>query len=222
MSSSLHEGIVEFADSLYGTSGTPLDTTIMRDGPFNGLLHGADSYSQVRVNWMARSSDGITIDTGNDIDAGDQYRIGGPFGEWPLTIRDDGRPYILRVRIAGALDGTPATGSFRVVIAPDSEAWVERDADDDTSGDASTTSTTVSWLTFQSNGTNGAATYLEISAEKARSWLRRVSCFNAAAGGSPREIEQVLVSAHVFGSTTDITNLPVLYGLHIAEHYGPV
>lgn len=231
MSTSIHNGRVEFAASIYGAAADPLDTTIMRDGVANGLLHAADSMAQVRVNVMyadsstfgGSGSEGSAVGI-DPIVVNTWYRIGRPFGEWPLTLHANGTPYLLRLRFAGATDGGGAggTATFRIVIAPNNAtaiADVEAVADHvfETAG---TVATTPTWLTGATRGSGAYTTYLKVSAEKAAQWTRSVSVYDAVSGASPRAIDQCLVSAHVFAKTTDALDVPTMFALHITEYVG--
>lgn len=223
--SSIHSGIVPFAPSLWGTDDDPEDTVLHRDGTANGLLHAADSIGQVRVNYMpvaAGVADGqetfATIDTGPEADV--YYHVG-VFGRWPLTIRADGTPYRLRIRVAGASSSTNDAPTFRVVIAPNfPEALAGKTSDEDSVFEASgTATTTIAWLSGTSQGSAAAATYVQVSAEQARDWTAEQVVFDAVNAGTPRSIQQCLVSAWVWAKQGGVDDLPRLYGLHIQEFY---
>ena len=232
MSTSIHNGLVSFASSLYGSAATPVDTTISRDGVANGLLHAADSYAQVRVNFVHPdySTFGGTAayEYNQPVDstptASTWYRVeGSPFGEWPLTIHEDATPYVLRVRIAGASSGGAGTGTitWRIVIAPAARGLGELELPEDhiyeTTG---STSTTVAWRAGASRGSGAYTTRVELSAAKAAAWTRRVSVYDAVSSATPRDVQQWLVAAHVFAKTTTALDVPRLYGLSVAEYVG--
>jgi len=230
MSTSIHSGLVDFGATLYGAANDPIDTVIMRDGVANGLLHAADSFAQVRVNYMAVKS---TLANGQDAyetiesspTAGTWYLCGGsPFGSWPLTLNETGTPYKLRIRVGVAASTSNAdTLTLRVVLAPDGLGGRERDRSVDhvweTSWTASTTSTTPTWASGTSQGTAASATLLTVSQPQASSWRRNVSAFDAVSSASPMSVDQCLVAAYVYAKTTG-TALPRLHALHIAEYVG--
>jgi hypothetical protein len=232
MSTSIHNGRVLFADSLYGSADTPVDTTIMRDGVANGLLHIADSYAQVRVAVMhpdystfggaAEFEYNETLD--NTPTANTWYRIqGSPFGEWPLTMHADGTPYVLRVRVGGKSSGGAGAGTvtFRVVIAPASNGLGELELPADHIYEtAGTTSTSVAWLTGASRGSGAYTTRMELAAAKADTWTREVSVYNAVSEADSRQVRQCLVACHVFAKTTNALDVPRLHALSVAEYVG--
>jgi hypothetical protein len=232
MSTSIHNGRVQFADSLYGTDNDPADVTILRDGVVNGLLHCADSYAQVRVNFVhpdystfaaaAAYEYNQTVDTTPTPNA--WYRMeGSPFGEWPLTLHDDGTPYVLRVRVGGASSGGAATGTitFRVVIAPANAGLGELElAADHIFETAGTTSTSVAWLTGATRGSGAHTTRMELSATRAGRWTREIDVYDAVSSATQRQVRQCLVSAHVFAKTTNALDVPRLHALYLAEYVG--
>lgn len=224
MSTSIHEGIVEFAPSLYGAANDPMDTAIMRDGVANGLLHAADSMGQVRVNYFPIDSGFANnvddFETTDTLVVGQWSRIGGsPFATWPITLRSDGTPYVLRVRIFGAVSATVATATFAVVVAPLTDSALELERDRDNVFTATATATTPAWLSGTS-GTNSYTTRMEFTAEDSETWTREQGTFDAVSGASPVGIQQCLVSCVVFAKSTVAARLPRLYGLHVQEYYG--
>ncbi len=220
-------GIVEFAPSLYGTDDDPMDATVMRDGVLHGLMHACDSMAQVRVNYHPIDSGVATDQTSfepilSSAVADTWYQFGAsPMGEWPLTLRADGTPYKLRIRIGAAMSASGATGKIRVVIAPRSRIdRVGVAAAIDSIYQATFTSTTIAWIGSTSAISMATETQglVSVGAAQARAWTRDVACYNAvrspAAGTT---VEQCLVSAHVYGSTNVATKLPRLHALHISE-----
>lgn len=234
MSTSIHSGIVEFADSYYGTDDDPVDTVLMRDGVANGLLHAADSMGQMRVNVMCvdsgvsnGQSEYFAIDT-PDPTIGQWYHMGGsPFGEWPLTIRQTGTPYRLRIRMAGYVDGGggAATATYQVVIAPTYEEAVSAiDRSVDYVWQATTTSTTNGWLTGATLDSSNA-TYLDVPASVAgrAPWLATPSIWDAVSDGEPTTPinGQVLVSAWVFAKSSTAQDAPRMTALQLQEFIAP-
>lgn len=231
MSTSLHNGLVSFAGSLSGAAFDPADTVIMRDGAMNGLLHAADSFGQVRVNYcpIAAAFSVDDLDAYETIEAspvaGTWYAVGGaPFGSWPLTMHAEGAtPYVLRVRLGVAASSTDAgtTHTYRVVIAPDGRGLEELPLSVDHVFEVEgAASTTVAWATGTSQGTEAHATLLTVTPEVASAWTRSVGVYDAVSAASPSAVDQVLVSAWVFAKTTDDGVLPRVHALHLTEYCG--
>lgn len=230
MSTSIHGGLVELAGSLYGAATHPADTAQLRDGLANGLLHIADEFGQVRVNYCPIAPTFAT----NDLDAFETvdatpiadrwYQVGAPFGVWPLTCASEGTPYRLRVRLAVASTALDAaeTHDYRVVLAPDGRGREEMLLSEDHVFAVTTSpqGTTGSWASGTSQGDLGHATLLTLDAPRARGWVSRVSVYDAVSSGSPRSIDQLLVAAYVFARTSDPTNLPRVHRLFLAEYVG--
>lgn len=231
MSTSIQDGLVVFAGSLYGAAADPVGSRTMRDGIANNLLHCADSFAQVRVNYcpIGAAFDGNDLDSFETIEddpvAGTWYAVGGgPFGGWPLTMHADGAvPYVLRVRLGVSASDTDAgvTLTWRVVIAPDGDGLEElpNDADHvfEVSGAASTT---VAWATGTSQGALTHATLLTVSPELATAWTRSVGVYDAVSSAEPSAVDQVLVNAWVYARTEDASFLPRVNALHITEYVG--
>lgn len=230
MSTSIHKGIVDFATSLYGAANDPLDTAIVRDGIANGLLHCADECGQVRVNYMpiaAAVENGQktfeTIESSPTVDT--WYSVGAaPFGEWPLTLRWDAVPYLLRLRVGVAASASNSDKlTLRVVIAPYGDGIRERDRLVDhvweTSWTASDTGTTPTWATGATLGSDASATLLTVSRTQADAWRRTVSTYDAVSAAEPVAVDQCLVAAWAFAQTGG-TALPRLHALHIQEYLG--
>lgn len=222
-------GLVEFAASLYGTDDDPMDAVMMRDGVMHGLLHAADSMAQVRVNYLpiasaaAEGQDSFET-TEPPANTTDYLLLGGsPFGPWPLTVRANGQPYKLRVRIAGAVSATPATATFRVILAAAGARLSETDILEalDSTFEAEATSTTAAWLSGSSQGSLANSTLITVSTDQVRSWTRNVPIFNAVSSPSAGQtIRQVGVKVYVFAKTTNTSRLAQLHALHIQEYIG--
>lgn len=220
------DGIVAIAPSLYGTDDDYMGAQTHRDA-FHNLLHAADQYGQVRVNYHPWAD---AVDEGQDtfetIDAsptaGQWYQVGGsPFGHWPLTLRADGSGYRLRVRIGGEISAGPGTSTFRVIIrplGPLTRSQILEDADH--VFEATTSSTTPAYLSGTSQGDDASSTLLRVTARQASAWTFNQSAFDAVSSASPISVQQVLVAAHVYAKTSSGSSLPRLHALHIAEYVG--
>ena len=233
MPTSIHSGLVPFPAAAYGAAADPVSAAVVRDGIANGLLHAADSHGQVRVNYMP-----IAAARANGQDAfatipapptpGQWYQVGaGPFGPWPLTLRADGTPYRLRLRVGVAASMTGDVElEIRVVIAPADSRGTARalvDAPVDyvwgTTWKADDTGTTPTWATGATRA-EGFPTMLVLDAATAAAWTVNTSTYDAVSSASPVQVQQVLVAAHVFAKTADAERLPRLHALHIAEYVG--
>lgn len=204
---------------------------ITRDGVANGLLHAADSYAQVRVNHLpvaaavanGQATFGTIVATP---EPGQWYVVSGsPFGPWPLTLHSDGRPYLLRIRLAVGASSTDLgiTHTYRVVLAPDdyNTAVAERDTFENHVWEAEVSaSSTVSWVTGSTQGGPPSSTVLTLEASTAARWTRSVSTYDAVSAGTPVAVEQCLVSLWIFAATTSAQSLPRVYGMHAAEYVG--
>lgn len=231
MSTSIHSGIVDFDAALYGTYDDPVDNVVARDGVLNGLLHAGDSMGQVRVNWHPIDSgvaNGQASFASPDVpDELSQFTLcaGSPFGQWPLTLRQDGTPYRLIIRVGGAMSSSPSSesGILRVVIAPDlPTAAAHLTASQDNVWGVQVTSATVGWLSGSSQGSAAASNYVTVEQAQAEYWIQSVSTYDAVSSASPIAIEQCLVSAWVFISASDsVDKYPVLHALHIREFIAP-
>lgn len=230
MSTSYFDGIVDFGTALYGAGTDPMDTVIMRDGVANGLLHAADSMGQVRVCYhpIAVASAKPVHDSYETIDgspvAGQWYALGAqPFGAWPLTLRADGTPYKLRIRVGiSASVNNQNTITLRFVLAPLGRQYEERDRAADHVYQVSATAsavTSATWTAGTSQGSAASATLLTLDADTARSWIGFASTFDGVSGAAPVQVEQCLVALYAFGRTSG-TSLPRLHGLHLSEYIG--
>lgn len=135
---SAHKGIVELDPALYRRAQDAVGAARVRDGLVNGLIHKADSISQVRINWQP-VNEALTV-SGNPVRwasgdfvmmgrarAGDWYGIQPQsFGAMDIPIHADGPIYELRIRSAwGAADRAfadpPPAANFtvRVFVYPD-------------------------------------------------------------------------------------------------------
>lgn len=225
MSTSIHGGLVRFASSLYGAADDPVCGGIMRDGVANGLLHMSDAAGMVRVNAHARGDDGFAVDsTVPDVIPPEAWYLmdGSPFGSWPLTIRGNGTPWRLRIRLGG-YNPDGYTFTVRVVIAPSlSEALAGRYADADNVFEAVSTAATPTWFTGTSQGTAAAATYVEVSQAQASAWTRTIGTFNEVSAAAPATVDQVLVSAWMFGKIDQfLDGRFIVSALHLSEVLAP-
>lgn len=200
----------------------PVSAARMRQVALNNALHAADEHAQVRVNWMAPAVGGGQgyIATRASPTASVYYRIAS-FGPFPVSLREVGRTYYLRVRVAG-ISSAGHSVAFRVVISPVHEArgWDSyASAPGDHVYSATTSSTTPGWLTGASLGSEALDTMAVVDAVKAERWTRSTDTL-ADVSGAHVGVSQCLVSANVLASTSNASSVPRLYGLYIAEYVG--
>lgn len=218
MSTSPLEGFVRTAGT---TNYDAVSATVARQNALNNVLHAADEHAQVRVNWMSKAVGGGQgyIDTRAAPTASVWYKLAS-FGPFPLAVREVGRSYYLRVRVACASSSIHQV-NLRVVISP---ITLSRGlASTATSpGDyvyEVSTSTTVAWVAGTSLGSEALSTMTVVDAAHASEWTQTVSTLTDVSGAGTG-VEQCLVYANVVGSTANTASIPRLYGLYIAEYIG--
>lgn len=228
MSTSIHAGLVDLSEGHFGVATHPADTAQLRDGVANGLLHIADSYAQVRVNYCPIATGFAT----NDLDAFETidadpiadrwYQVGAPFGEWPITCSADGTPYTMRVRlgVSGSTTDAGITHEYRVVLAPLGRGREEMlRLEDHVFEVSAAASATPSWASGATLRTSLTTTML-VTRALAAEWTQRVSAWDAVSSASPVGIDQVLLAAYVFARTDDVASLPQVNRLYLAEYVG--
>ena len=228
MSTSISERIVRTDEGLYGDAGEYVDTVLMRRVVANNLHHAADSMGQVRVNyWPAKPFGGNLAgfaETDGIDEAGRWYLMGGcPMGPWPLTLRADGTPYRLVIRMAAAVSSGAGTADLRVIIAPSYSSALEGLTEDSDrvylAANVSATSSTL--VTGVSQGDASSSTFLDVPRDLAVSWIQEWPTFDDVSGASPVSIQACMVSAWVFAKSTSTSAEPRLYGLHLHEYIAP-
>lgn len=224
MPTSVWNGRILGATSLYGTDDDPVGVPIERDVLLNNAAHACDAAAQVRVNFFVPNGLGgghtlyLTQDGPNDPFG---YKAIGTFGEWPLTLREDSSAYHLRIEVYGAKASAAGVTGMYVVVAPSRLAQVEIQVRADHVWYAPAITTTPARLTGTSRGSGAYSSKLVVSADTVREWIRDEQAFNEYSGTDPRSIQQCLVSATVFGDQSDPASLARLYGLHISEFIAP-
>lgn len=213
--------------TLFQGGNDPVDAVLVRDVVLNNLCHYADEFAQVRVNWSA----GATAYTN-----GDEYitpRTTGltttpwfflaAFGPFPISLRQTtgvgGSSYRIRLRIAGSSSAGNSV-TFRAVLA--SYALGQSSVNgalDDHIFEATTSSTTMGWLTGTSQGVNAWASQVVIPSSYVGAALMPISTLDDL-GGNPVAMSQCLVSLHVFASTSNASSVPRLGAVYAAEWIG--
>lgn len=200
----------------------PIDATQMRQIALNNALHAADEHAQVRVNWMSKAVGGGQgyIDTRAAPTANTWYKLAS-FGPFPLALREVGRSYYLRVRVAAASSSIHQI-SVRVVISPLSLARglaATATSPGDYVYQVVTSSSTAAWLTGASLGSEALDTMVVVGAANASAWTETTSTLTDVSGAGTG-VDQCLVYANVVGLTANAASIPRLYGLYIAEYIG--
>ena len=228
MSTSISERIVLTDEGLYGDAGEYMDSVLMRRVVANNLHHAADSMGQVRVNyWPVKAFGGnhaTYLETDGVDETGRWYLFGGmPMGPWPLTLRADGTPYRLVIRMAAAVTSDLGRSNFRVIIAPSYASALEGlyEFSDRVYQVSNVFNTTAMKVTGTSQGSAGSSTYLDVPRSLATSWITDVPTFDAVSGGTPVTVQACMVSAWVFAKSTHVSSDPYLYGLHLHEYIAP-
>lgn len=190
----------------------------------NNLLHYADEYAQVRVNWMAPAtawSGGQGYITGrtSSLTTGTYYPITS-FGPFAITLRERDGSYRLRVRLAGASSAGNEV-QFRAVLCPQRDAGilVNELATDFMFETGQVTSTSAAWLTGASLGDNAWETMVWIPPDWTAAWMTETSTLSDV-GGDRVTVEQCLVSLNVFGRAVNAGSVPRLFGAYAAEYVG--
>ena len=220
---SIHSARIRMATASYAAATYPVGPVVARDVVCNNLDHYADSMGQQRWTWSPGVSTFVTKSyltprtSGVVVDTWYQITASMPF---PLPLRASGASYKLRVRLGGASSGGHAV-KFAIAIAPVTEALaiVNASNSDASFETATTTSATAAWLTGASQGTGAYTTMVELDATTAATYLRRTTT-PVDLSGVGSEVEQILVSVVVYGSTANTGSVPRLYGGFAADWVG--
>jgi hypothetical protein len=213
--------------TLFQGGNDPVDTVIVRDVVLNNLCHYADEFAQVRVNWSAgqtayTNGSGYLTTRTTGLTTSPWFYIAS-FGPFPITLRQTtgigGASYRLRVRLAGSSSAGAAV-TFRAVVASYSSGQSSvTGALDDHIFEATTSSTTMGWLTGTSQGVNAWTTQVVLPSSYVGPWMVPVGTLTDL-GGDPAAVTQCLVSLHVFANTANATSVPRLGAVYAAEWIG--
>ena len=185
----------------------------------NNLQSLADGMSRPLVNWvLADNATALQLSSPFNTNRFKPLWIGAPF---PLSIRPDGTPYGVRVRLRGAANATGSTITARVVLATGTKADSASDAlgREDNVLQGSTTSTTHAWLNlFDSDG--NAAKVVTLTPEQVARGRKTFDTTDALSGNrvSVQWVE-ARIEVWVDGNTTTSTKTFQLSGLHAYEVY---
>jgi hypothetical protein len=201
----------------------PLDAVFVRDVIAGNVLHGADCAARYFVNWMAPAS-GVwgggavqryiqPISMTSD-PSWNQILRAGPF---PLTVREDGTSYPIRVKVRGARSGGAGDVTFAVGVGDESVIdHVFEEAGDNAIIFEPFTSTTPAWGVPEIPASN----LIQLTRAQVDAAMRRRPTIEDT-GGTATEVELAEVYVFVWAKTTDTTNsLARLHGLEVAEYVG--
>lgn len=189
----------------------------------NNVIHAADESARVWVNWCAPTAayktgsiDEFIEPLSGDVVTGGWFQVR-KVGPIPLSVFRDGTPYLLRVRIAGAVSAVAGDVTFAVGTGPPGGvldevlAATERNyvRYDDIS------STTPADLT----PVEPASGILSIDQARVEaSIVARPTLVDT--GGESGEVEAAEFYVFVWAKTTNVTSVPQLWKLHVAEYVG--
>jgi len=185
----------------------------------NNLIHTADQRAQVRVAFTGLSGSFLTCDT---IGAGntDTFLPIASFGPFDATLKTDGTPYLMRIRIAGRASAANSV-TFRVAICPGRGALTARGLDyvrnriANNGADvleATTSATAVAWLAPANTSADPAI----IVADAVGQELTQDVTGGTAASVA---VDTAQMMAHVWASSTTSGTQPRLDGLYVAEFH---
>lgn len=190
----------------------PVDTFVARDFLMNNAAHMADQAGQVRVNWMVDDgSSGITVINVGSVGLS-PYGRAIAFGPFPISIRDDGSSYRMRVRVRGYYNGGAGTGYYRLVLGGWSRSFADANLADVTAlpnvKDLSVSSGTDGWIT-------DASPVIYMNASQVADETRGLSVAGAAGGSAIYSARVCMVYLHVFAVADNNWALTGVYGAEL-------
>jgi hypothetical protein len=182
--------------------------------------HLADEFAQVPIAMSgtvpALSGKSGYLTTGTPALTGTPYAV----GSWtfPIKVRASGQSYRFRVRIGGA-SGNTASTTFYLTLSNGRPSRIATATDDSVFKTDATTSSTAAWLTGDSLGPLASATLMEMTGEQVEACTVVRSTLTTA-GGNAVSVDVALVTATVWATTADVTHVPRLYAVYLAEVIG--
>lgn len=140
--------------------------------------------------------------------------------KFPIKVRAGGQSYKFRIRIGGASGNTAAT-SFLAGLGPGiiRLSGASGGTTDNFFRTADTTTTTAAWLTGASLGPNAYTRMIEMAPDQvSRCVVDRETL--VALGGAPASVEVALVTLNIWATTANVTHVPRLYSVYLAEVIG--
>lgn len=117
--SSPKSGRARFPTSLFAAD-TPIDAAFARNVAANNALHGADEQAHVFVNFQSFATGPFPTNTPSPLGiAGGTGSVWVPvrsFGPFPLSVREDGVPFKLRVRCAASMSSAGVSAEVAVTV----------------------------------------------------------------------------------------------------------
>lgn len=213
MSSSTYQGVTRIYVPDIGID-DPLHTDMIREGLADTLLHLDDQDGQCRCAWVAESTAKFRT-TGTPAAVNTYYPIT-IFGPWSISLKANGTPFTMVVRIAGSSDAQTFAVKFRAVLSTlrDAPAALAIGGADTLTTATTTANMTAGWLA------DAAATNLvTLTDVQARNATQSVATLDALAG-DPATVSMCLVYLHLYGSTANTASTPQLCGVYAREYVG--
>lgn len=188
-----------------------IEVATVRDIIVNNLLHAADQNGQVRVNWTSETGAYYEVGTA-PYDANATWVRVCNLGQFPLSIRHDGKSYYMRVRV-GMSSSDGRTINTRLVVQ--SRPYQTGDANNGVWGstplgnvtDLQHSSTTAIWV-------DGGA--LVLSAQQVETATRPMAVANTTLATATYTTDVVKAYATLWADPADIPYIRV-FGCYIAE-----
>lgn len=207
---SLHKGWM-FSAGKGLTGNDAYDVSTARDFLANNTAHMADQIGQVRVNAMCDSSADMDITNVSSVGLSPWGRAAA-FGPFPLSIREDGESYRLRVRVRGYTVGGAGTAYFRLVVDTWSNSLSMANLPDITGyhnvKDLSTTSGTDSWLT-------DADPIMWLNTKQVRSATQSIAVSGSGSASGIFSTDVCLVYLHVFAQASNNWRMSAVYAAEL-------
>lgn len=199
----------------------PFDAVFLRDVIAGNVLHGADCAARYFVNWMAPASGvwggGAVAPYLQPASMASGWNLVAMAGPFPLTIREDGTPYVVRVRMRGARSGGAGSVTFAVGVGgPSVLDDIVLATEDNAIVFDPFTSTTPAWGTPDVPATN----IIRLTRTQVDGAIRARPTLEDT-GGTDSQVEAAEAFVFVWAKTTDTTNsLARLHALEVAEYVG--
>ena len=211
MASSDFQGFIRHDQAIIA-DGYPVNAALYRD-VLDSQLHLFDEYAQVRVAFPERSGS-LYMTTATPANTSTYYPVGPAFGPFPLTINAaTGASFAVRILATVAMSGAK-TGTFHIVVSAPSRAAAYAAG---TPGSnvlvATTASTGVVDLAPSSN-------IVTLDTTMVNEALIDRAAYDAVSSGTPVSVPVCWVTCSVWAKTADVTALPRLFGLYVAEYVG--
>jgi len=195
---------------VYCAENKPLGPVVTRT-VLNNLNHLSDEAAQVRVNdGTARQPTTVTANFPWLIIS---YMV-------PVTQRQSGDSYKMRIRIAGAAETAGTNVYFTAVLGTPTASGARGSwggFGDQEFVTSTTSSDTPAWLTGTSQGPAASGTLVYLP-----SALVTTQAFDTldTVGGSRKTVNVPMTQLSIYGTTANATVKPVLYHVYLAEYVG--